>query len=280
MRVIVSPHLYDYNFANAPAMAWWQGVFHHLEKCGVSVVTFAEALSPPSDSSFCMFGHICSYPLTHFHSEEYRVVALPVWDCPDFKDRSYRSRIIVRRDAMLESFSDLIGKRVAINSERSFSGHIALRMWIQDQQLSTFDRVSIFDEGIVTGNHIRSVDMVREGGADICICDGVTWQKIQKFCPERCAGLETIAYGPWLPGIPYVMSRNSAPNEVASVRQALAEACNDASLSDVRRNINLSKIINVDDVDYEEVKQLNEHRFDDEILAGGIKLFERLQSLD
>lgn len=264
LRILISRHLYDYSFVERAADAWWNGVASHLRQLGADSVKLS-AIQPHEipASSEIVVGHLCSYPLTHYYADRYRVAGLPVWDCEDFRNRSYRSRIIVRSADRLGDFFEYFGKRVTINSKGSLSGHIVLSLKISEYGEFQQTGQPAFRQTLISGSHLNSINLVRRGEADICACDGVTWRLLKRHCPEVCKGLETIGYGPWFPGIPYVVSSNCADEQRSIINQALKKAIDDPKLAIARQELGLLDVTEASDEDYAEVRDMDDSQFAD-----------------
>ena len=88
----------------------------------------------------------------------------------------YRTVIVARRAAPL---SELAGRVAAVNAADSLSGWVSL--------LAAFRSAGAPWHGsvITTGAHVRSIDAVREGSADVASIDAVTFALLGDLHPEQ-----------------------------------------------------------------------------------------------
>jgi ABC-type phosphate/phosphonate transport system substrate-binding protein len=167
------------------------------------------------------FGHTCGYPLMTRLRQQVAPFCVPLFDVPGTDGRLYSSRIIVAADSDIESVINSRGRVAAMNNLDSNSGMNVLRNAVaQVHEGSEF-----FARVLTTGGHLHSLQAVAEGTADIAAIDCVTYQLIEDFLPELCAGLRIIADSVKTCGLPLVMSHaRLAETDIGMLTASLNEA--------------------------------------------------------
>ena len=118
-------------------------------------------------------------------------VASPVFDL-DCEAGMYFSHIV----------GNVNGRVAAVNSLSSRSGWSALL------SICTPQRV------VVTGSHQASLEVLKNGIADVAAIDAVTWSIIERDTPAKVAGLEIVERSSEAPSPPYVVRRGVDREEV------------------------------------------------------------------
>ena len=103
---------------------------------------------------------------------------------------------------------------------------------------------------VTTGAHVKSIDAVREGSADLASIDAVTFTLLGDLDPERIGGLTVIGRGPLVPCLPLIVHGMATDSEVATWRAALADACDDQRTEAIRRRLRIREFVAFDDQDY------------------------------
>ena len=153
----------------------------------------------------------------------------------------YRTVIVAREAAPLPEFACRVA---AVNASDSLSGWISL--------LAAFRSAGAPWHGsvITTGAHVRSIDAVREGSADVASIDAVTFALLGDLHPDSVRGLTAIGRGPLVPCLPLIVHGTATDGEVAAWRAAFAEACNDPATATIRRRLRIRGFVAFDDDDY------------------------------
>ncbi len=100
---------------------------------------------------------------------------------------TYRSVIIVRADAGLDSLVGTSGLRLAVNEYGSWSGWHGLKRHLRQREVAA----DLFGEHVMSGGHMASIDAVLDGRADIAGIDHSVWAYRVEADP-RCAELVVI----------------------------------------------------------------------------------------
>ncbi|MCZ6711169.1 MAG: PhnD/SsuA/transferrin family substrate-binding protein [Gammaproteobacteria bacterium] len=146
----------------------------------------------------------CSLDLFQAHTRNVVAFAAPVITAIDVSPGNYFSYIVARPSA------DLLAPRVIINNRFSYSGHAAIRIWLQKQEVSDYTIAE-------SGSHAQSLEALREQRADIAAIDALSWQHLDK------KGLKILDASDPAPAPPFIMGRQSTvPAE--ALTQALDQA--------------------------------------------------------
>ena len=172
----------------------------------------------------------CGYPVAATLRGTLRVVATPHYTAPGCRGLHYSSSVIVRALDRVNRIDALRGSVCAFNSRDSQSGYNALRAAIAPIACGG----SFFSDAVETGAHAASIEAVREGRADVCAADCVTWALLARHRPRFVAGLEVLCHTEPVPGLPLVTSPAVPDREVETIRRALERAVLRPDLADVR----------------------------------------------
>lgn len=228
---IASLPMYD---ADRDAVAaWWSGIAHALQAQGVDNV--APALEWPDDLDAhwrdprVLLSQTCGYPLMTRLKNAVQVVGAFRYTAPGCVGIHYRSELIAR-DGEVDTIESFRGRVAAINSTDSHSGANALKALVAP--LAVDNR--FFSDLVVTGSHRRSLEAVQSGAADIAAIDCVTLAGLRRYAPATLAGLQSVGTTPSAPGLPLITAATTTAAELQAIRQALASACADPALAEVR----------------------------------------------
>ncbi len=183
------------------------------------------------------FSQTCGYPLTHNFKGLLTYVATPHYDVEGCEGPLYSSSIFARPGHA----SPTSKLRAAINSDDSMSGMLALKL-----------AGPAIDEEVVSGSHVRSLEMLQSGEADVCAIDAVCVALARRHRPWLLKGLAEIARSPLVPGLPFV-TRSGAP---VLLRGVLKDVFEDATLSDVREALLLNGISDLGVSAYQRIIEL------------------------
>ena len=153
----------------------------------------------------------------------------------------YYSDIITRRDSPIHGFDDLAGRKVGGNDEASLSGYHAFRFELRDRGLSP-DR---FADLVLTGGHLRSIDLVLDGRLDAAAVDSIVFEGRRRREPRLGRELEVVSrLGPW-PTQPLVASRSAAAADVDRVRRALLASNDDPTIQALFQRHAVGRLVEV-----------------------------------
>lgn len=194
-------------------------------------VSFDDTLSGPApgDNPFvdatADFGWICSTSYVDLATrgpDPTIQLAGVAWvpDDPGSNGRPvYFGDLVVRADSGIESFDDLVGRRIGCNDPVSLSGYHSLRFALQDRGLDE----STFAELAFTGGHHHSLDQVISGEIDAAVTDSVV-RTARARIDEDVASLRIIErLGPW-PVQPLVARSSLDAEQIDTVRRLILHA--------------------------------------------------------
>ena len=230
---------------------FWTAIAEELRARGVSDVP--NALERPSGHHDAwrpdglLFSQTCGYPAVTALRGAVRVVATPHYAAPGCEGPRYSSVVAVREASRVAALEELRGAVCAFNSRDSQSGYNTLRAAIAP----IARRGRFFTRTVETGAHAASIAAVREGRADVCAVDCVTWALLARYRPSALAGLEVIRYTEPTPGLPFVTARDCPAATVASIRDALGRAFVRPDLAETREALLVCGLSMLSDEDYE-----------------------------
>lgn len=249
--MIAALPMYDLPELKETTDAFWIGLRSHL--AGAGVTNLPEQLTRPSDpyalwrSPDLIFAQTCGFPLTHDLKGQVRYLATPCYSAPGCEGSNYRSFILVREDDPAAKGADLVGRVAAFNSRDSQSGHNILKHYLSGQGIAN----GLLREAIESGAHRQSARLVKQGLADFCAVDCVSWALITAVAPQEVEGLRVLDQTAMAPSLPYITGLDRPVEDVAALRTGLAAAFSDPALDEIRERLLLDGIVVRDDEDYD-----------------------------
>ena len=234
MALRASLPMYDLPEARQWTDRLWTAIAEELREEGVSGVP--DALEHPCDhhdawrSHRLLFSQSCGYPVATAFRSLVRVVATAHYAAPGCEGHRYSSAVVVRASSRAPSLGALRGAVCAFNSHDSQSGYNALRAVIAPIAQGR----RFFARTVETGAHAASIHAVRDGRADVCSVDCVTWALLARHRSSALHGLRVLAFTEPVPGLPFVTARDCSDATVASIRDALARAFARPDLAETR----------------------------------------------
>jgi ABC-type phosphate/phosphonate transport system substrate-binding protein len=193
-----------------------------------------------------LFAQGCEYPLAKSFADRVRLVATPMYSAAGCEGARYRSAIVVRGSAVdddagsadgarggFATLADLRGRRCVINELESNSGMNLLRAAVAP--LATGGR--FFGSVAVSGSHLRSVEMVAAGEADVASVDCVSFALFQHLYPAVVRELRVLCWTPSSPCLPFITARSASDGTVRALHSALADVFDDARLAPAREQL-------------------------------------------
>jgi phosphonate transport system substrate-binding protein len=157
----------------------------------------------------------------------------PVFEDPRAAGRPvYFSDVVVSSSSTARELEDLRGKVFAYNDTRSLSGWHCLAARLPGGQ----DALSFFRTARHSGSHLRSLDLVAAGEADVAAIDSNVLRIVNRRSPGTAPRIRVLqTWGPW-PIQPIVVRSALDATVKAGIRQALlAGCCSPASRRALRR---------------------------------------------
>lgn len=177
-----------------------------------------------------VFGQCCGYDLVYGFSATVGYLATPRYSAPGCGIGTYSSPILVREEAAVGDISGLRGRVAVINGFNSHSGANALRSVV-----APFSRKGRFFSKVkVSGGHVRSLDMLVDGQADVMAIDCVLHALLLRHRPRALEGTRVIGQSAPVPAPPFVVSAAIPDDTRKRIREGLLEALVDPALVDAR----------------------------------------------
>jgi ABC-type phosphate/phosphonate transport system substrate-binding protein len=222
VETIASLPMYDIAEAQRATDALWDALRQAFEREGVADVPRVLTRDLPVISQWgapnLFFTQCCGYDVVFGFSSALALLGVPRYaDETGCSDLGYRSVVIVREDSPVAALADLRGAACAVNGFNSYSGTGSLRVLVAP--LSRDGR--FFREIRVSGAHLRSIEMVRAGEADVAAIDCVTHTLLRRYRPQFLAGTRILLPTDPMPAPPYVISRDYPADTVARMQAAL-----------------------------------------------------------
>jgi ABC-type phosphate/phosphonate transport system substrate-binding protein len=173
-------------------------------------------------SPHLVVGQACGWPLVTQLRDTVRVVGAFAPDTAQGDGITYRSVIVARAAAPLEAFS---GAHAAINGADSLSGWVSLVTAVEGVGGAWTGAIT------VTGAHLESLRLVREGAAAVASIDSTTLAMVRRDRPHLLDGVVQVGEGPRVPSLPVITSASTTDEQLAQLRAAFAAAV--AALPDV-----------------------------------------------
>ena len=248
---VASLPMYDFPELREAHDVFWTALAERLAAAGVKDVPrkLTRGAWPAEvwgDSSL-LFAQGCEYPLAKAFGDRVRVVAHPVYSAAGCEGARYRSAVVVRgraapgggdRGAGVAALAALRGRRCVVNELDSNSGMNLLRAAVAP--LATGGR--FFGSIAVSGAHLRSVEMVASGEADVASIDCVSFAHFQRLYPALVGELRVLSWTASSPSLPYITTRSASDATVQALRAALADVFADDELASVRQQLLLQGV--------------------------------------
>lgn len=244
--------MYDFPALRPAQDAWWAGLAEHFERQGFNNVPrhLNRTDTDPYDiwlASDLFFAQTCGYPLTHKLAGQVRLIGTPWYDCRGCQDALYSSLFVVHQDQKAQDLTMVLPARTAVNGRDSYSGWRAFRATVEALGMDG----DLLAETVISGSHANSIDLVRQGKADIASIDCVTHALIGDVEPERLVGTRVLQHSSPVPGLPYITRASMTESEVHRMALAIQISFDDPALEDARRVLRLSGFSTVPLADYE-----------------------------
>ena len=233
---------------------WWAGVARHLRDHGVADVpdalTWSDDRYRPWRSPDLLFSQTCGHPLVHSVGQSVQVVATPHYGAPGCDGPKYRSFVVVREDTAARSIGELRGQRLAVNGLDSWSGYHVWRRILAEFEPGTGKVDEESGDIVVSGSHRESIRSVREGGADLCAVDCVSYALLGAQSPEELAGTRILGRSPPQLALPFITGAATTGGELVSIRNGLFAALADPALAEARTALLLTGASVLTEADY------------------------------
>lgn len=165
-----------------------------------------------------LLSQTCGYPLVT-RLPEVQILGCFHYQAPGCEGFSYRSVLVAREGDKQKTLVDFRGRRAVCNAVDSQSGYNALLKMVAPLA----DHGAFFAAAAISGSHRESLQAIAQGTADIAAIDCVTWALLQRYEPALLRGLAVIGQSPLAPGLPLITARQTPPQTVRLLRDALRQ---------------------------------------------------------
>jgi ABC-type phosphate/phosphonate transport system substrate-binding protein len=239
---VASMPMYDMPEVRGALDGLWGGFARHLRREGVAGVpdrlVHAPPLPDPWNDPELLFGQCCGYHLVGGYGDRLQPIATPHFDAPECAGCDYASVIVVGEDCIATDVLEMRGAVCAVNEPDSHSGMNALRALVAPASRDG----RFFSAVKSSGAHAASVEMVRNGAADVAAIDCVSYALLERHRPAALVGVRKLGRTQRAPALPYVTRRTVDADTVARMRAALFQAFADPSLASAREALLLKDI--------------------------------------
>lgn len=203
---------------------------------------------------------ICGFEVIHQHYT-LSVVATPSHETPHVSGPYYRSLVVVREEDP-RNLEQLSGATLAINSWFSHSGCCALIPLVAPLA----EGAEFFGRIVETGAHARSLDAVRDGGADVAAIDCISWAMLERHRPSAIAGVRILRETDRAPAPPYVS--RLGPEDRRRLQSALLRVFEHPDTEALRSDLFIRGVTLTDERHYQPLREF--------VAAGARRSFAQL----
>lgn len=204
-----------------------------------------------------LLSQACGYPLVTALTGQVRVVGAFRYDVPGCEGIFCRSQVVVRAKDPARTLEDFRGRRVAYNGTDSQSGYNSLRALVAPLARNG----SFFGSHLETGGHLRSVQAVGDGRADVASIDCVSLAEFRRHSPEVTGPVRVLCETDAYPGLPLITGAHTDDTTLAVLRSVVAEAVHDAALSPLWRDLFIVGFEPVDATVYRRCTEMQDGAF-------------------
>lgn len=209
-----------------------------------------------------LLSQACGYPLTTLLKDRVQLVGTFAYDAPGASGTACRSQLLCRAEDARQALPQFAGSTLAFNDRISQSGYNALRALLAAPGTAR----PFFAATVQTGAHIRSIEAVQTGLADMAAVDAVTWALWQRSKPGQAHGLRVFGQTAAYPGLPLITSLQTAPALLAALRTHLQALAGDAAYAALRAPLLICGFEATTPADYQVCLDMQELAY-----AGGLR---------
>lgn len=184
-----------------------------------------------------LLSQTCGYPLSSQLQGQVQLLGTFAYLAPGAEGTDCRSLLVCRAQDLRGSLADFARSTLAYNASDSQSGYNAPRALLAgwgESITAPLNPVGFFRRTVATGSHVQSLHAVREGRADWCAVDCVTWALWQRDQPALAQQLRVFGRTAPYPGLPLISSLHTPPSVVRALQQALTQISQDADYAALR----------------------------------------------
>ena len=192
----------------------------------------------------------CGYPWLKKWQPTHQLITVAEYALEGTKGHQYCSWIITNKKNKRRSLEDYRDGIAAINGFDSNSGMNVLR-----HAIAALSRESrFFGEIKVSGSHLKSIELVARGEADIAAIDSVSFHYFKQLIPQHIADVAIIGQTEYTTGLPFIAS-NKLDLDKASIIEAMNKCLANLSPKNYAA-LGIQQFIAVNSADYEKTAKL------------------------
>ena len=239
---IASLPMYDFPEIRKSLDGLWAGFARHLKRQGCKNVPQTLVHNLPLAKLWkdphLLLSQCCGFDLVNSYADKLIPLATPEYGAPGCEDCDYASVVVVADHVKDSDVLNMRGAICVVNGRESQSGMNSLRTLIAPVS----NQGCFFSKVLVSGSHADSLEMLREGRADVAAIDCVTHALLDYYRPRALSGTRVLGLTYRTPAIPYVTQARTTVSVVERLRTALLETFADPGLTDLRRGLFLKDI--------------------------------------
>lgn len=251
--------MYDFPGTVAAIDTFWNALADNLRRRGLTDVpdhlTHNRPVRALWEDDDLLISQCCGYDVIARYKDRLCPVATPWYAAKGCFGGNYCSLIVVHKDSPFEDVHHMAGTRAAINGPESHSGMSALRHLISQRH----GQGDYFTQLEVSGSHINSLQLIRQGKVDVAAIDSVTLALLAAHNPEACKDIKVLGTTYAAPAPPYVVRVSMSADDVARVQQALLDTFDDPDLAQCRRDLLLERVTPASQDDYWLLEAFHDH---------------------
>lgn len=164
-----------------------------------------------------------------------------------YASSTYSSYLVSHKLSSYDAVPNLDGARLAYNEESSFSGYHLLRYHFKDAN-------TVFSKLIASGGHQQSIELVRDGKADIAAIDSTFFDYLSRERPEAIDALQVISRLEDFPIPPILVNEAIDPNIELELKNMLLNMQMDAEGLSLLQKHAVSSFVDVGDDYYDAIR--------------------------
>lgn len=233
---------YDFEETRPFTDAFWRGLAGHLRAAGFRHVPERLAREIHHDHALeradLLLSQTCGYVAVGVGRQAVRLVGTPTYDAEGCGPGTYSSFVVVGAASDAQEIEDLRGARCSVNEPLSHSGMNVLRRMIAPlhREGRFFSSVSL------SGGHLRSLELVAGGEADVAAVDCVSWALVERHRPALLDRVRILATTRLSAAPPFVTRASAPPEELARIRGAFERYLADPDAREVREALLLTSV--------------------------------------
>lgn len=149
--------------------------------------------------------------LMHKPTRQVDLLAVPQFSHKAYQNQPvYFSYLLVRADSPYQEFADLRGATFTYNETVSLSGHHTVCAHLHSMGIEE----GYFGSALISGGHVKSIQMLADGRADCAAIDSSVWHWYQSERPDICEQLRSVHLLDSYAAPPWIISHH-VPQELA-----------------------------------------------------------------